>query len=191
MLDITSIASLVDRIHKAPILEGVSKPTCPPDNSRPSSLSSHAGVLARSEPSAIPVPCPGVHVNWDVDSFWDTYPFHKHGPKSKRRLDYHFVSLDPIRARSNRCLGIAPTGDGACIRCSDVGIDINVLKERAGRPFDKVHTEEDLSYQQLRDKLSSVKRDMNTLKLKVFTDVILTRHPTDPSIESQHHGFSH
>ncbi|KAJ6603726.1 hypothetical protein B0H10DRAFT_1957784 [Mycena sp. CBHHK59/15] len=91
--------------------------------------------------------------------FWETYPFHKHGPKSKQRLDYQFVSFDPIRACSNRCLGIVLTGD-------DVGIDINVLKECAGRPFDKVHVEEDLNHQQLRDKLSSAKRNVNTLKLK-------------------------
>jgi hypothetical protein len=45
--------------------------------------------------------------------------------------------------------------------------DIILLKERASRPFDKLHAEEDMNNVQLRAKLSVAKEDINELKLKV------------------------
>ncbi|KAJ7472397.1 hypothetical protein B0H11DRAFT_2196011 [Mycena galericulata] len=116
----------------------------------------------RIEP-IVPVPCPGVRIEWD--NFWETYPFQKHSPNANHRLDYQLISLDPIRVRSNGCLGSAPSTNG-CSRCSDAMIDVNVLKERASRPFEKVHTEGDMTYSQLRNKLTATKEDVNAHKLK-------------------------
>ncbi|KAJ6523729.1 hypothetical protein B0H19DRAFT_1345083 [Mycena capillaripes] len=53
-----------------------------------------------------------------------------------------------------------------CSRCSLAGLDFNILKERASRPFGRLHAEEDLNHVQLQDKLSVIKDDVNTLKLK-------------------------
>ncbi|KAF8218166.1 hypothetical protein K438DRAFT_1901061 [Mycena galopus ATCC 62051] len=112
------------------------------------------------------LPCPGYRVDWDIDNFWDTYPFQKHGCRSKHCVNYDFISFHPTTIRSNSCLGEAPNVDMPCSRCCGSATEINILKERASRPFDKLHAEEDLNNMQLREKLSAAKEDINQLKLK-------------------------
>ncbi|KAJ6565382.1 hypothetical protein B0H10DRAFT_2200416 [Mycena sp. CBHHK59/15] len=100
--------------------------------------------------------CPGVHLSWDIGSFWTTYPFHIHDPVSKYKPGYHIISLHPPQIRSNRCQGNSASAD-----------DIDVVKDRACRNFSSVRTEEELTQTQLRDKLAVSKATVNKLRLEV------------------------
>ncbi|KAJ7863815.1 hypothetical protein B0H14DRAFT_2574747 [Mycena olivaceomarginata] len=108
-------------------------------------------------------PCPGLHAEWD--NFWTTYPFHKHDPGAAKRLNYHIVSLKPLTLRSSTCYGQASAGQ-ACGRCQLVQIEVNILRERASRLYDKVPAEDEMNHAQLRQKLASTKDTVNTQKLK-------------------------
>ncbi|KAF8173571.1 hypothetical protein K438DRAFT_2051185 [Mycena galopus ATCC 62051] len=115
------------------------------------------------------VPCPGATITWDRADFWQTYPFHKHGAASKRCPGYSFVTLDPIKIRSNFCVGTVQSIDGVaapCSKCVDSCLEVNVFREHASRPFNKIHTEEDLNNLQLRAKLAGIKLNhIQTLNL--------------------------
>ncbi|KAJ7820830.1 hypothetical protein B0H14DRAFT_3735217 [Mycena olivaceomarginata] len=112
--------------------------------------------------------CKGVPVDWDGNEFWETYPFQRHSPSSKRRPNYSFVNFSPIKIRSNNCLGGVLSIDGIlpCKQCLDSRLDVSILRERASRPFHQVHAEGDMNSVQLRAKLAATKDDVNTHKLK-------------------------
>ncbi|KAJ7659168.1 hypothetical protein DFH06DRAFT_1406208 [Mycena polygramma] len=65
-----------------------------------------------------------------------------------------------------RCRGgvLDLSGILPCNQCSDLTVDVDVLKERASRPFENLRVD-DLNNRQLRDKLSAAQDDVNTLKL--------------------------
>ncbi|KAJ6582561.1 hypothetical protein DFH09DRAFT_912293 [Mycena vulgaris] len=123
--------------------------------------------LSRQVPRTIPL-CPGIPLRWDGLSFWKTYPFQIHAPESNQRPVYNFVSMEPPQIRSIRCLGQVTTSQGIfpCTRCRDLSVDIDVLKERAERNYQRLNTEEVLNNVQIREKLADAKERENKLKLK-------------------------
>ncbi|KAJ6603348.1 hypothetical protein DFH09DRAFT_1019322 [Mycena vulgaris] len=107
-------------------------------------------------------------MQWDVGSFWKNYPFHIHDIDAKNP-GYRLIDVDPPRIRSNRCRGLGiqtNNGISPCARCSNLHVDVDVVKDRAHRAFGDVQREEDLTNRQLHDKLSSLKETVNKLKLK-------------------------
>ncbi|KAJ7491375.1 hypothetical protein B0H11DRAFT_1859355 [Mycena galericulata] len=70
------------------------------------------------------------------------------------------------RVRSKDCHGAVLTPNGACAKCSDLTLDISIIKERASRSFERVHDHSDLNTAQLRAKVEEAKCSLNTLKLK-------------------------
>jgi hypothetical protein len=124
--------------------------------------------LARSER------CTGIPFAWDPATFWETYPFHIHSPNTKHR--YNLLLLEhpaAPRARSKDCHGAILSPNGACAKCSDLHLDISIIKERASRSFERVHDHSDLNTTQLRAKVEIAKDGLNTLKLKVFLNSLL------------------
>ncbi|KAK7002388.1 hypothetical protein R3P38DRAFT_3605442, partial [Favolaschia claudopus] len=111
------------------------------------------------------IPCTGIPLEWDPQTFWETYPFQMHSPSSKRRPKYDLILSESPRARAKDCRGFV--GSAACCpRCSELSLDISIIKERASRSFEHVHDHDDLSVTQLRAKVKSVKETLNELKLK-------------------------
>ncbi|KAJ7849431.1 hypothetical protein B0H13DRAFT_2402726 [Mycena leptocephala] len=121
-------------------------------------------------PRAVPwsSPCPGIPLRWEGLPFWKTYPFHIHDPDSKERPGYNLVAIEPPQIRSMRCLGPEITAQGVlpCTRCRDLTVDVDVLKERAGRNYQRINAEEALNNIQIREKLGAAKERENSLKLK-------------------------
>ncbi|KAJ7236528.1 hypothetical protein C8J57DRAFT_1569556, partial [Mycena rebaudengoi] len=112
--------------------------------------------------------CPGIPLEWDAETFWESYPFQIHSPNWKKPPNYTLISMEPPRARSKHCLGAVVTLDGLmpCAKCSALSIDIKILKGRADRSFEHIATDNDLNLVQLRSKLTATKENLNTLKLK-------------------------
>ncbi|KAJ7203197.1 hypothetical protein C8J57DRAFT_1621238 [Mycena rebaudengoi] len=119
-------------------------------------------------PSYWTVPCPGIGITWDAETFWDTYPFQIHSPTAKVRPNYSLIFSDPPKIRSNQCLGAIVTANGLlpCKKCSDLSLDVNIIKERASRPFGKVREYANLNCVQLRAKVTSLAKNHNTVKLE-------------------------
>ncbi|KAJ6455113.1 hypothetical protein DFH09DRAFT_962925, partial [Mycena vulgaris] len=111
-------------------------------------------------------PCPGLRIEWDEDDFWESYPMKMHKSSSLKRPNYDFISLDPPQIRSKRCQGASLIPGLACPVCADLNLDISVVRERAGRNFEQIRSEDDLSWKQLREKLDATKKANNELKLK-------------------------
>ncbi|KAK7035060.1 hypothetical protein R3P38DRAFT_2518730, partial [Favolaschia claudopus] len=109
-------------------------------------------------------PCTGIPLEWDPQTFWETYPFQMHSPSSKRRPKYDLILSESPRGAKD-CRGFV--GSAACCpQCSELSLDISIIKERASRSFEHVHDHDDLSVTQLRAKVKSVKETLNELKLK-------------------------
>jgi hypothetical protein len=79
-----------------------------------------------------------------------------------------------------RCLGPEITAQGVlpCTRCRDLTVDVDVLKERAGRNYQRINAEEALNNIQIREKLGAAKERENSLKLKVLPFSFLSRYPS-------------
>ncbi|KAK6988921.1 hypothetical protein R3P38DRAFT_3438887 [Favolaschia claudopus] len=87
-----------------------------------------------------------------------------HSPSSKRRPKYDLILSESPRGAKD-CRGFV--GSAACCpQCSELSLDISIIKERASRSFEHVHDHDDLSVTQLRAKVKSVKETLNELKLK-------------------------
>ncbi|KAJ6533880.1 hypothetical protein DFH09DRAFT_932574 [Mycena vulgaris] len=114
------------------------------------------------------VPCPGIIIDWDDESFWDTYPFLLHSPRAKGQLPYDLILSETPKARSPECLGAVVTADGLqpCSKCSALTLDVSIVKERAGRSYQQIRNHDTLSSEQLRAKLAVTEAKLNALKLK-------------------------
>ncbi|KAJ6626243.1 hypothetical protein B0H10DRAFT_1942079 [Mycena sp. CBHHK59/15] len=138
-------------------------PPLPP--SQPAIPSSHRLAI----PSSFTAPCPGLLLAWDADTFWETYPFQIHSPKSKHCAKYELLFSEPPRARSKECLGAIVTAHGSipgpCAKCSALNFDISSVKEQASRSFEHVHDHSGLNMTQLHAKVMAT-NSLNTLKLK-------------------------
>ncbi|KAJ7241100.1 hypothetical protein C8J57DRAFT_1085356, partial [Mycena rebaudengoi] len=112
--------------------------------------------------------CPGIRLEWDVETFWESYPFQIHSPNYKKPPSYTLLSMEPPKARSKHCLGAVVTAEGLmpCAKCLALSIDIKILKGRADRSFEHIAADIDLNVAQLRAKLAATKENTNTLKLK-------------------------
>ncbi|KAJ6626794.1 hypothetical protein B0H10DRAFT_1941439 [Mycena sp. CBHHK59/15] len=135
----------------------------------------HAERLVDSRPvalgysSAFGPPCPGICLPWEGEDFWIDYPFHIHSNNSKFQPGYRVVNLDPPRICSVRCRG-TPNGMLPCSRCSDLHVEVDVVKDKARRGFGSVRTEGELTHTQLHAKLAASKETVNELKLKKSQD---------------------
>ncbi|KAK7021670.1 hypothetical protein R3P38DRAFT_3196488 [Favolaschia claudopus] len=114
------------------------------------------------------VPCPGIPIEWDADTFWNTYPFQLHAPNAKAKVPYDLIFSSEPKARSVCCLGGIVTLDGIqpCAKCSVLGLDVKIVRDRATRSYENVRDHDHLSSDQLRNKVEVVKYKVNALKLK-------------------------
>ncbi|KAK7005922.1 hypothetical protein R3P38DRAFT_2794458 [Favolaschia claudopus] len=113
-------------------------------------------------------PCTGVPLLWDTSTFWSTYPFHVHDPASKYNPGYQLISLNPAFIRSFRCLGTSQVSQAPCSRCSILPLEVEELRDRAKEPYDYVRVEERLNHDQLRQKATYLKGQINDLKLEAL-----------------------
>ncbi|KAJ7761933.1 hypothetical protein DFH07DRAFT_867598 [Mycena maculata] len=76
--------------------------------------------------------------------------------------------MEPPSIRSRRCLGAVNSAQGIlpCTRCQNLSVDIDVIKERAERNYKSIRSDEALNNVQIREKLSFVREQENSLKLK-------------------------
>ncbi|KAJ7822223.1 hypothetical protein B0H13DRAFT_1659783 [Mycena leptocephala] len=121
------------------------------------------------QPEARPERCAGIPLAWDAATFWETYPFQIHSPSSKNPAKYNLILSEPPiapRVRSKDCCGTILTPNGACAECSNLNLDISIIKERASRSVERVRDHSDLNTMQLRAKVDTFKDRLNTLKLK-------------------------
>ncbi|KAJ6580197.1 hypothetical protein B0H10DRAFT_2341714 [Mycena sp. CBHHK59/15] len=92
-------------------------------------------------PPARHVPCTGIPLAWDATTFWETYPFQIHSSSAKQPAKYDLLlpeAPNTPRARSKQCEGTfldaAPAG--ACAKCSELVLDISIVRDRASRSFE-------------------------------------------------------
>ncbi|KAJ7232378.1 hypothetical protein C8J57DRAFT_1579011 [Mycena rebaudengoi] len=113
------------------------------------------------------VPCPGIPIEWDAETFWTTYPFQLHAPGVKERPKYDLLLSEFPKARSPECLGALVTADGLlpCSKCSALTLDVAIIKERASRSYEQIRSHDNLNSEQLRAKLAVTKESVNALKL--------------------------
>ncbi|KAK6977109.1 hypothetical protein R3P38DRAFT_2436017, partial [Favolaschia claudopus] len=112
--------------------------------------------------------CPGHSMSWDSDTFWSTYPFHLHDPRSKYNPGYDIVSLSPPTIRSARCLGSAQTAGTPCTWCSTLPFDVEAVRDRAGQSFKDVRIEGRFNNEQLQEKIAHLKDQLNVMRLQVL-----------------------
>ncbi|KAJ6608995.1 hypothetical protein B0H10DRAFT_1695664, partial [Mycena sp. CBHHK59/15] len=112
--------------------------------------------------------CPGIPIEWDPETFWSTYPFQLHASGASGRPNYDLILSELPKARSTQCLGAVVTLDVLlpCSKCSALTLDIGIVRERASHPYKQIRNHENLSSDQLRAKVTAVKDQVNTLKLK-------------------------
>ncbi|KAK6984382.1 hypothetical protein R3P38DRAFT_2806576 [Favolaschia claudopus] len=74
------------------------------------------------------------------------------------------------KARSPQCAGGIVTLQGIqpCAKCSQLTLDVKIIRERATRSFEHIRNHDDLSSDQLRAKVTVVKDKVNALKLKIL-----------------------
>ncbi|KAK6988956.1 hypothetical protein R3P38DRAFT_3290685 [Favolaschia claudopus] len=128
-----------------------------------------SGTLPPRDPSRWAVPCPGIPIEWNADSFYTSYPFQLHAPNAKNCAPYDLTITSGIpKARSPHCTGGIVTLEGIlpCAKCSQLTLDVKIIRDRATRPFERVHKHDDLNADQLRAKVEVVEDKVNTLKLK-------------------------
>ncbi|KAK6972298.1 hypothetical protein R3P38DRAFT_3240059 [Favolaschia claudopus] len=121
------------------------------------------------DPSRWAVPCPGIPIEWDADTFYTTYPFQLHAPNAKNCAPYDLMIISGIpKARSPQCLGGTVTLEGIqpCAKCSRLTLDVKIIRERATHSFEHIGNHDDLNADQLRGKVAAVKEKMNILKFK-------------------------
>ncbi|KAJ6556912.1 hypothetical protein B0H10DRAFT_2371775 [Mycena sp. CBHHK59/15] len=101
-------------------------------------------------------------------TFWTTYPFQLHVPGATGRPKYDLILSELPKARSAQCLGAVVTLDGLfpCSKCSALTLDIGIIKERASRSYERIRNHENLNSDQLHAKVTTVKEQVNDLKLK-------------------------
>ncbi|KAJ7447664.1 hypothetical protein FB451DRAFT_1535824 [Mycena latifolia] len=107
-------------------------------------------------------------IDWDIDTFYDKYPFLKHSPRAKGRPNYDLILSEIPKARSTQCLGAVVTADGLlpCSKCSALTLDVAIIKERAIRSYEQIRDHDNLCSDQLRAKLAATQAKLNALKLK-------------------------
>ncbi|KAJ6630146.1 hypothetical protein B0H10DRAFT_2362255 [Mycena sp. CBHHK59/15] len=114
-------------------------------------------------PSVPPAPsrlarCTGIPLAWDAATFWETYPFQIHSSSAKQPAKYDLIlpeTPNSPRARSKQCGRTFASPDGACAKCSDLVLDISIVRERASRTFEH-----------LQRKVETTQDSLNKLKLK-------------------------
>ncbi|KAJ7472465.1 hypothetical protein FB451DRAFT_980701, partial [Mycena latifolia] len=123
--------------------------------------------------------CPGIAIDWDVETFWDRYLFSKHSPRAKGQLHYDLILSDTPKARSLRCLGAVVTAEGLlpCSNCSALTLDVAIVKERANRSYEQIRDHDNLNSEhfvlsQQRHKRSST---LSNLKYNLDLSDSLTR----------------
>ncbi|KAK6988961.1 hypothetical protein R3P38DRAFT_2572255, partial [Favolaschia claudopus] len=115
------------------------------------------------------VPCPGIPIEWDADTFYTTYPFQLHAPNAKNCTPYDLMIISGIpKARSPQCLGGTVTLEGIqpCAKRSRLTLDVKIIREKASRLFEHVRNHDDLNSTQLRAKVALVKEKVDTLRFK-------------------------
>ncbi|KAK7001164.1 hypothetical protein R3P38DRAFT_3217330 [Favolaschia claudopus] len=115
------------------------------------------------------VPCPGIPIEWDADTFYTTYPFQLHAPNAKNCAPYDLMIISGIpKARLPQCLGGTVTLEGIppCAKCSRLTLDVKIIREKASRLFEHVRNHDDLNSTQLRAKVALVKEKVDTLRFK-------------------------
>ncbi|KAJ7078250.1 hypothetical protein C8R44DRAFT_654684, partial [Mycena epipterygia] len=105
-------------------------------------------------------PCPGLPLQWDFNTFWSTYPFHVHDPKSKYDPGYILIALFPPLIRSKHCIGSSTTPAAPCARCSTLNLDVEALRDRATESFDYARVEKRLNHTQLLEKIAALKQQL-------------------------------
>ncbi|KAJ6538423.1 hypothetical protein B0H10DRAFT_1856925, partial [Mycena sp. CBHHK59/15] len=112
--------------------------------------------------------CPGIPIEWDTQTFWTTYPFQLHAPGATGRPKYDLILSELPKAHLTQCLGAVVTLDGLlpCSKCSALTLDIGIIKERASRSYERIRNHESLNSDQLHTKVTTVKEQVNDLKLK-------------------------
>ncbi|KAJ7701119.1 hypothetical protein B0H17DRAFT_907210, partial [Mycena rosella] len=118
----------------------------------------------------------GIPIVWD-GTFWRTYPFEIHDPSANGRPTYDLILSETPKARSTQCRGAVVTAEGLlpCSKCSDLKFDVDIIKQRASRPYEQVRRHDDLNSDQLRAKLATTREKHNSLKLKVAFCVAFKR----------------
>ncbi|KAJ6574023.1 hypothetical protein B0H10DRAFT_1963829 [Mycena sp. CBHHK59/15] len=101
-------------------------------------------------------------------TLWTTYPFQLHAPGATGRPKYDLILSELPKAHSAQCLGAVVTLDGLfpCSKCSALTLDIGIIKERASRSYERIRNHENLNSDQLHAKVTTVKEQVNDLKLK-------------------------
>ncbi|KAJ6548322.1 hypothetical protein B0H10DRAFT_1969187 [Mycena sp. CBHHK59/15] len=110
---------------------------------------SHYNSKSAIAPSVLPAPsclarCTGIPLAWDAATICETYPFQIHSSSAKQPAKYDLIlpeTPNSPRARSKQCGGTFASPDGACAKCSDLVLDISLVRERASRTFEHVASE--------------------------------------------------
>ncbi|KAJ7059300.1 hypothetical protein C8F01DRAFT_1370857 [Mycena amicta] len=110
--------------------------------------------------------CPGFFFKWDVGDFYETYPMQIHRKATNTSTTFVLESTNPPLIRSTNCTGLAGGLGLSCEHCAWLNLDVNILRERASKPFSNVRSIDDLNWLQLRSKLDSREAEHNTVKLK-------------------------
>ncbi|KAL1730971.1 hypothetical protein EV714DRAFT_209698, partial [Schizophyllum commune] len=113
--------------------------------------------------------CPGLSFIWKVGTIEENFPHHLTSPKAKKPLTFFLLSTSPPLARSRQCLGFtAGVRSGTpspCRKCCDVQIDIDVIEDRARKPYSKVLQKKHLTYAQQAEKIRQLEKQLNDKKL--------------------------
>ncbi|KII88930.1 hypothetical protein PLICRDRAFT_29388 [Plicaturopsis crispa FD-325 SS-3] len=119
-------------------------------------------------PEALPATyeCPGIHLDWPNDHFFETYPFHRHD-LSLNALGYKFCAVEKngteFRVRSDVCEGQSAHG-AICRNCADLTKTVERLAAMA-RDAAPHTNHRFLTYEQLRDMLRDRNKDIHLLRL--------------------------
>lgn len=132
--------------------------------------------MARMEPNQEPElseqgrePCPGVLVEWEAGSVWETYPYHRHAGSQLPWEPVTFENDRWLRIRSIECDGfIQGQMQASCLTCSAVptSAQFRAVMDRAISAG--IHTPwMVLTFKQLHAKLQKTMAKFRQLRLKV------------------------
>ncbi|RDB24483.1 hypothetical protein Hypma_008516 [Hypsizygus marmoreus] len=120
--------------------------------------------------SSAELECPGLHLDWAVGTFWDSYPFHRHG--FMYGLGYMFSAVEEDGSRfwicANNCERTSMPDGMACPNCQATKKDVDRLSTLARHA--EPHTNHKyLNHEQLRMLLEDKDKSLNEWKLKALS----------------------
>jgi len=117
--------------------------------------------------------CPGALLQWNMGSFFDTYPLSLHSPGSPHNPGYCLSSVSEdgtnVHIRANRCKGEASSWGQPCIMCSGLSVFVDIVRDRAQHSVDRAKRLNNLllSHSQLSARVDQSTKEQDKLRFTV------------------------